>query len=403
MAKNEILTEDTEALRRRIAELESFLKEEQPATESPTKADDRYKQVFALMSDAVLVHQQGRILYANPAAAEIYGAETAATLLGRDFIELVHPDDHELIFTLRRKLTDGKRVEPAVQRGLRLDGAGFMAESRGSKITWDGVPAILVVLRDVTEHMKSENELRESAARFRDLIDGSTLSIQIGDPGRGRIYTNLACAKLFGYDSPEEFQRVSGKVVGAIGREEEWLADRIAYFNDPKGSIEVEYTDGRCIQIINRKTSDGGSVGIRIDITEQKKREEQLHQAQKMEAVGQLTGGVAHDFNNLLAAIMGNAQVLGIKLKDRDDLIALTNNIVNASERGAELTHRLPGGMSGIDIYKEIHPQYPELKCLFISGYARLPDQPLPDSTDVLSKPFDLSRIADKISQVLDS
>jgi PAS domain S-box-containing protein len=90
--------------------------------------------------------------------------------------------------------------------------------------------------------------------------------------------------------------------------------------------------------------ADGGIGGITIyceDITAKKRTEEQLVQAQKMEVVGNLSGGIAHDFNNLLTIIMGNAELLSEELEARRDLAQIANHIVQASERGAELTQRL--------------------------------------------------------------
>jgi PAS domain S-box-containing protein len=85
----------------------------------------------------------------------------------------------------------------------------------------------------------------------------------------------------------------------------------------------------------------GGVTIFCEDLTEQKRIEEQLVQAQKMEIVGNLSGGIAHDFNNLLTAILGNAELLGEQLQSRQDLSYIANDIGRAAERGAELTQRL--------------------------------------------------------------
>jgi signal transduction histidine kinase/ActR/RegA family two-component response regulator len=94
---------------------------------------------------------------------------------------------------------------------------------------------------------------------------------------------------------------------------------------------------------VGEAKQDGESifVGIIHDLTDRKRTEEQLIQAQKMEAVGQLSGGIAHDFNNLLTVIVGNAEYLGEQLTARDDLKRLADDICSAGERGAELTQRL--------------------------------------------------------------
>jgi signal transduction histidine kinase len=90
------------------------------------------------------------------------------------------------------------------------------------------------------------------------------------------------------------------------------------------------------------KLDDGSIfVGIMHDLTSRIRTEEQLTHAQKMEAVGQLSGGIAHDFNNLLTVIIGNTDLLAENLKARPDLKQLCDTILNAGERGAELTRRL--------------------------------------------------------------
>ena len=108
---------------------------------------------------------------------------------------------------------------------------------------------------------------------------------------------------------------------------------------------ELTFPDGSKHNIIAVKfpvRGESGEIigigGINIDVTERKRVEERLRQAQKMEAVGQLTGGVAHDFNNLLAVILGNAEMLGERLGTEDRQVAA---VMRAAARGAELTQRL--------------------------------------------------------------
>jgi len=93
--------------------------------------------------------------------------------------------------------------------------------------------------------------------------------------------------------------------------------------------------------VLNQQNEVIGVGGISADVTDSKQLEESLRQAQKMEAVGQLTGGVAHDFNNLLAVTLANAQMLQLALAESKEERAMAGYIVKASQRGAELTHRL--------------------------------------------------------------
>jgi PAS domain S-box-containing protein len=163
---------------------------------------------------------------------------------------------------------------------------------------------------------------------------------------------NPACEKLFGY--------AAGEVIGQNVK----LLMPAPYRDEHDGYITNYHRSGeRKIIGIGREVvgrrKDGSTfpmdlsvgeakeagesnfVGIIHDITNRKRTEEQLVQAQKMETVGQLSGGIAHDFNNLLTVIIGNAELLSQQLKPRPDLQRLADDIERAGDRGAELTQRL--------------------------------------------------------------
>jgi PAS domain S-box-containing protein len=163
---------------------------------------------------------------------------------------------------------------------------------------------------------------------------------------------NPACEKLFGYVADE----VIGKNVKML-MPEPFRAEHDGYLTNYHSTgerkiigIGREVTgrrkDGTTFPMdlsVGESKLGGQSsfVGVIRDLTERKRAEEQLVQAQKMEAVGQLSGGIAHDFNNLLTVILGNAEILAESLKARPDLEKLVNSMMSAAERGGELTQRL--------------------------------------------------------------
>ncbi|BBK29525.1 hypothetical protein STHU_01590 [Allostella humosa] len=132
-----------------------------------------------------------------------------------------------------------------------------------------------------------------------------------------------------------------GLDTAAAGRREAWIEERLAQFRLGRTDAELHWADGRWFHLLERRTSDGGWVSIRLDITAQKLAEEQLRQAQKMDAIGQLTGGIAHDFNNMLTVIIGNSELLAERADAAPEVRAGLDLVLRAAEAAAELTGRL--------------------------------------------------------------
>jgi signal transduction histidine kinase/ActR/RegA family two-component response regulator len=109
----------------------------------------------------------------------------------------------------------------------------------------------------------------------------------------------------------------------------------------PRGADRLKHLVGSARPIHDATGTQTGAVVVFRDVTEAKETERQLHQSQKLDAIGQLTGGVAHDFNNILTVITGTAEILADGLADRPDLLAITRMIDQAADRGAELTRHL--------------------------------------------------------------
>jgi PAS domain S-box-containing protein len=208
------------------------------------------------------------------------------------------------------------------------------------------------VTSDLSERRRTDQVIREAGERIdaiiETIVDGVILIDRLG-----KIQSfNPACRKLFGY----EIEEVVGQNVKIL---------MPPHFRDEHDSYLSNYhaTGVRKIIGIGREVigqrKDGSTfpmllsvgeakqdgetifVGIIHDLSERKRTEGQLVQAQKMEMVGQLSGGIAHDFNNLLTVIVGNAEFLGEQLSARRDLKHLADDIGRAGERGAELTRQL--------------------------------------------------------------
>jgi NO-binding membrane sensor protein with MHYT domain/nitrogen-specific signal transduction histidine kinase/CheY-like chemotaxis protein len=131
-------------------------------------------------------------------------------------------------------------------------------------------------------------------------------------------------------------------------RKEKMIAERLEQFRNPAAPMTTQRSDGRWFFVRTRSTADGGAVMVRTDITPLKQAEEklrhseqQLQQAQKMEAIGQLTGGIAHDFNNLLGIIIGNLDLYTESADGAREGLPLIEAALDAALRGADLNQRL--------------------------------------------------------------
>ena len=176
----------------------------------------------------------------------------------------------------------------------------------------------------------------------------------------------------------EELIRASAAHVGIGESDEEteaWVAKRLDRRRRPAQSYDFRRSDGEWIEISDFILEDGSAFTVGNVITERKRMEAELRQAQKMEAVGNLTGGVAHDFNNLLGVIIGNTELLEDRLGGEDKQLSA---IVRAATRGSELTQR----MLAFSRQQPLRPQSVDLQAL-VSGMSELLVRTLGETIDV--------------------
>jgi len=235
------------------------------------------------------------------------------------------------MYVLNRKLATGKFIELSANPLRDKDG---------------NICGGVTAFRDITERMQMD----EARTRLVAIVESSEDAI-IGKDLRGVVTSwNGGASKIFGYTSaemigqsvrillPADREHEEDDILGRIRLGE--TVDHIETMRKRKDGVLIEVS----LTISPIRDSNGKIVGaskIARDISETKLMERQLHQSQKMDAIGQLTGGVAHDFNNLLGIILGNLDLLEIFVAGNESALDQVQTAQRAATRGADLTRRL--------------------------------------------------------------
>ncbi|HET6719093.1 MAG TPA: PAS domain S-box protein [Rhodocyclaceae bacterium] len=233
------------------------------------------------------------------------------------------------------------------QQALR--NAHDLLEQRVQERTAELEQANRALQDEVAERRQAETALRDSDAKLRLVIDNMPAGMAYIDAREIFLYHNQTFANGLGLPGDgidgHSVREVCGEDLYAEIRDKvaEALRGRAVRFEHERKPPSGE-TKRWLVRYSPHFGDDGrvdGAMAMTTDVTEQRHAELALHQAQKMEAVGQLTGGVAHDFNNLLTVVLGNLQLLGLEVGERPELMELVQSATKAAKRGAELNRTL--------------------------------------------------------------
>jgi PAS domain S-box-containing protein len=293
---------------------------------------------------------EGVITYVNPEFVRVYGYKPEE-LVGRTTPRILQsgttPAEEYAAFWQQLKSRNVVRRE-FVNR--TKSGLTVLIESSANPIVVDGeLVGFLGVQRDITSRRATEAALRESEARYRTLAEAAHDSIFIISPDARIEYANAVCCARFRVDPQDVIGRRVHDVFPAQVAEQLWrevssvlASGERSYFEDRFESPAGDLWLGAWLAPMSRGSDGTNAVmGVARDVTERKRLEREFAQAQKMEAVGQLAGGVAHDFNNLLTAILGYSEMLAESVGHDPQLAADVYEIRKAGERASRLTRQL--------------------------------------------------------------
>jgi PAS domain S-box-containing protein len=327
------------------------------AEQALRESEEKFKILAEESPNMIFISREGRVVYANPRCSEIMGYTREEFLSEEfDFLVLVDPDYRDAIAKRMKAHLEGKEVPVFEYRLVTRGGHRLDALLDSKIIEYEGEPAVLGTILDMTERKRSEAALRESEEKYRTLVDLSPDPVVIL---QDRIFkfANPAFSLVFGY-GPEEVEKgltfsdlVQGEDLETVRKQHE---DRLAGKPVPRNfHLGIRCKDGTLIPcetsasriLFNDRPAD--LVVIR-DISERQRAEEerrklenQLQHAQKLESLGVLAGGIAHDFNNLLTGVLGNADLALLELKPENPGRPFLEEIRVTSKRLADLTRQM--------------------------------------------------------------
>jgi two-component system cell cycle sensor histidine kinase/response regulator CckA len=335
--------------------------ERKRAEEALRQSEEKYRTILESIEDGYYEEDlAGNFVFFNEAICRIYGYPKEE-LLGLNYKKYTNEETAKRLFQIFNEMyRTGNPCKEYTYELIRKDGvkryieasASLKRDSSGKPIGFRGV------VRDVTERKQAEEALRQSEERYRTILENIQDGyFEVDLAGNLTFMNDVICSHL-GYTREELIGMNNRRYTEEkMAKELYQLFNRVYQTGEPVKASEAEYVRKDGTKLISElsisliRDPKGIPIGFRgtsRDITERKQAEEeklslqeQLRQSQKMEAIGQLAGGVAHDFNNLLTVIKGYSQISLLDLKENDPLRGNIQEIEKATQRATDLTRQL--------------------------------------------------------------
>ncbi|WFU72955.1 PAS domain S-box protein [Bradyrhizobium sp. CB2312] len=309
------------------------------------------RQIFDTSQDLIMIMDaHGHVAQISPSSETILGYRPGE-MIGRSGADFVHPDHLEHSRAQMRALRRGERPKLDDTRCFHKNGHEVWLSWLGS---WsEQAHRFFFVGRDMTEARLAQESLRESERLARNIVE-TALDAFVQTDDAGRILNwNSQAEQLFGWRRDEVLGKSTIDLIVAESERDRVRAGLQRFLEEEDGrtlnrrrELMCRRRDGKefkaelSVTALKRREGLLFNVFYR-DLTDKIAAEERIRHADKMEAVGQLTGGVAHDFNNILTVITGTIEILAEAVEKEPQLAAITKMIDEAAARGAELTQHL--------------------------------------------------------------
>ena len=337
-----------------LGAIENALKQEITTRDALDGERQTLRTLIDALPDVVFTKDTNtRFVIANPATLALVGVKDEAQLLGKTTTELVIPHPSRTYQADDAYVLTGQRLVNREEHTVDAQGnpAWFLTTKLPLYDRNGAVAGILGIMQDITERRRIAAERDRLLAQLQTQIERMPLAYLLTDSDFKYTRWNPAAERMFGYTEAEilgrhpfdvivtpQSQQVVGDVLARIAQGEMDAHGEFVNVTRNGATIRCEWHN---TPIFDESGTFTGLLSLAQDITNRTKLEEQLRQAQKMEAVGQLAGGVAHDFNNLLTVIIGYTDALRADAAPGTETRESAEAIGDAAARAATLTRQL--------------------------------------------------------------
>jgi two-component system cell cycle sensor histidine kinase/response regulator CckA len=308
-------------------------------------SEERHRRIVETANEGIgTLDLNLKITFLNRRFADMFGY-SVEELLGRSICDLMFAGNAAKTEWLRERplgISEESEVQFVRKDGSRLWALLKTTPIRDSDGKYIGT---LAMMTDWTYHKQSEEDLRSSEAQYRQIVESTTDGIIKIDSATRIVFINGQFAEMLNY-APEEM--IGTSVFHFMGQKFEMSPDAFQSGRSDAVDATFQHKDGSVVPVNIARSplsdKEGHSIGslwMVRNFTEQNKLQEQLRQSQKMDAIGQLAGGMAHDFNNLLTVINGYSDLAIGRLQPADPLQRDMTQIKLAGQRAAALTRQL--------------------------------------------------------------
>jgi len=344
-----VLLVDNVGLQAKLARLLRTLRREAASERNlRSERESLFSAVVESSNDAIITKLlDGPITGWNGAAERLFGF-TAAETVGENIDIIVPPERRTETSNVVERIRRGEPIELYETVRMHKDGRSIDVSLSISPIRTapDKIVGISMAARDITENKQTQKALTQEMEERRRIFDTSNDLILVTDTSGNFIQVSPSVTAILGYQPSDMIGHSAVKFIHPDDLENTRSEMRAARRGQNKRNFETRYIDKEGKAVALNWTGTWSEpvrrhFFIGRDLTEKQAAEAQLRHVQKMDAIGQLTGGVAHDFNNILTVITGTIGILEDAVAGDPQLAAIARLIDEAAERGANLTKHL--------------------------------------------------------------